>query len=87
VRDGQLRGLVRSLRGGAIDADVQVTPAGGAAGEPRALRAEAGRFTLDLPSGAYDVRIVARGHETQKRRVQIEPDGVTLLNIDLRVSR
>ena len=38
---------------------------------------------VDVPPGAYEVQIVAAGYETQKRRVQVEENGVTLLNIDL----
>ena len=39
-----------------------------------------------MAPGAYDVTISAPGYATQKRRVQIEQNGVTLLDVDLRVA-
>jgi hypothetical protein len=75
---GQLRGLVRSLSGRPVPAEIRVDPAG------RALRAVGGRFEIDVPPGAYEVTIAAPGFATQKRRVQVEQNGVTLLDVDLR---
>jgi hypothetical protein len=75
---GQLRGIVRSFRGSTIDADVNVD------GDANALRADQGRFELDVAPGVHEVRISARGYTTQVRRVRVEDNGVTLLNIDLK---
>ena len=75
---GQLRGIVRSFRGSTVDADVNVD------GGDKDLRAEQGRFELDVTPGVHEVRISARGYTTQVRRVRVEENGVTLLNIDLK---
>jgi hypothetical protein len=48
------------------------------------LRADQGRFELDVAPGVHEVRISARGYTTQVRRVRVEDNGVTLLNIDLK---
>jgi hypothetical protein len=76
---GQVRGLVRSLKGADVDADIRV-------GELR-LHAQHGRFEVDVPPGTYEVTISAPGYETQTRRVQVEENGVTLLDVDLKVER
>jgi uncharacterized membrane protein len=78
---GQIRGLVRSMGGRAVDAEVRIEPLG------RDLRAEQGRFEVDVAPGTYQVRIAAPGFETQERKVQVEQNGVTLLNVDLRGER
>jgi hypothetical protein len=78
---GQLRGLVRSLSGRPIQAEIRVEPTG------RALRAAGGRFEIDVAPGTYEVTIAAPGFATQKRRVQVEQNGVTLLDVDLRGDR
>ena len=86
-RQGQIRGLVRSLRGAAVAAEIAVepeTPAPGAAGEAKQLRAEDGRFQIDVVPGHYRVTISAPGYEVQKRTVDVEENGVTVLNVDLR---
>ena len=73
---GELRGIVRSLRGRSVDADVNVD------GDAKDLRADQGRFELDVTPGVHEVRISAPGYTTQVRRVRVEENGVTLLNID-----
>ena len=83
---GQLRGLVRSLKGAGLDAAIAIAPVEGTAGDARNLHADKGRFEIDVAPGAYDVTISAPGYATQKRRVQIEQNGVTLLDVDLRVA-
>ena len=75
---GQLRAIVRSFRGSAVDADISVD--GGA----NDLRADQGRIELDVTPGVHEVRISARGYTTQVRRVRVEENGVTLLNVDLK---
>jgi hypothetical protein len=89
---GQIRGLVRSLRGAVIGADIVVEPEpagspGAATPETQRLRAESGRFEIDVAPGRYRVTIAAPGYETQKRKVEVEEDGVTVLNVDLRTER
>ena len=73
---GQLRGEVRSARGRPIAASLTIEPSGvGAATD------EAGRFAVDLPPGEHAVTIRAPGRPPQRRRVRIEQDGVTILNV------
>jgi hypothetical protein len=84
---GQLRGLVRSFRGSAVIANVEIHRVGSAETSRQVLRAEAGRFQLDVAPGTYEVRIEAAGYESQRRRVAVERNGVTLLNVDLKVAR
>ena len=95
---GQIRGVVRSLRGLAVAADIRVEPeATSSAGdqsattgtppEPKRLRAESGRFRVDVQPGRYRVTIEAPGYATQVRKVEVEDNGVTLLNVDLRTDR
>ena len=45
---------------------------------------ENGEFTLDLPPGEYEVTIEAAGVKPQTRKVKVEQNGVTILNVDLR---
>jgi hypothetical protein len=85
--NGQIRGLVRSFRGVGLDAEIRIAPREQAAGTARTLRAEEGRFEADVAPGAYEVTITAPGYETQQRRVEVEQNGVTLLNADLRSTR
>jgi hypothetical protein len=76
---GQLRGLVRSFRGRPLAAKLKIEPIGlEARCDPR------GEFEIDLPPGVYDVAIDAAGYRAQKRRVRVERDGVTILNVDMR---
>jgi hypothetical protein len=89
---GQIRGLVRSLKGTALAADIRIEPeptasAETAPPEPQELRAEEGRFEIDVAPGRYRVTIAAPGYKTQKREVDIEENGVTVLNVDLRAER
>jgi hypothetical protein len=89
---GQIRGLVRSLKGTPVAAEIRIeseAPASAEAGppEPQALRAEEGRFEIDVAPGRYRVTIAAPGYKTQKREVDIDENGVTVLNVDLRAER
>jgi carboxypeptidase family protein len=78
---GQIRGLIRSFRGVALSAEIQIAPG------DRTLQAQDGRFEVDVAPGTYEVTITAPGYETQRRRVDVELNGVTLLNADLRSAR
>jgi hypothetical protein len=84
---GQIRGYVRSLSGRTVDADVEVRAAGKDTVSPQSLRADGGRFEIDVAPGSYEVHVSASGYETQRRRIQVERNGVTLLNVDLRSAR
>lgn len=79
IKPGQLRGLVRSFNGKGLVATIRVEPIG------TEVKTDAdGTFTVDVPPGAYEVSIVAPGHAPQKRPVEVEENGVTILNADLR---
>lgn len=79
IKAGQLRGLVRSFNGKPLAATIRVEP----------LNVETktdsdGTFQIDVPPGSYEVVIAAPGHAGQRRPVQVEENGVTILNADLR---
>jgi hypothetical protein len=74
----QVRGVVRSLDGNALPARVRVEPAG----KEATVDAD-GNFALDLAPGGYDVVIEAPGYNPQRRHVQVEPEGVVILNVEL----
>jgi hypothetical protein len=79
---GQLRGFVRSYGGRGLTATIRI--AGRNGGTPVQIESRGGNFERDLPPGSYDVVIEAEGFVTQRRRITIEENGVTLLNVDLR---
>jgi hypothetical protein len=89
---GQIRGLVRSLKGSAVAAEIRIEPEA-AADKPghgegaTPLRADGGRFEVDVPPGRYRITISAPGYQTQNRKVEVEENGVTLLDVDLRWQR
>lgn len=76
---GQLLGTVRNWTGKPLKASLTVAPGG-----VKAQSDEHGEFTLDLPPGDYDVTIEAEGVKPQTRKVKIEQNGVTILNVDMR---
>jgi hypothetical protein len=78
---GQIRGLIRSFRGVGLSAEIKIEPG------QHTLRTQDGRFEVDVAPGAYDVTIAAPGYQTQRRHVEVERNGVTLLNADLRSAR
>lgn len=74
----QVRGNIRSFSGEPLHATIRL--------KPRDLKAntdDEGHFELDLPPGAYTVRIRAFGYVSQSRRIMVEPNGVTVLNVEL----
>ncbi len=79
IKPGQLRGLVRSFNGKALVATIRVEPIG-----VEAKTDADGTFQIDVPPGAYEVVVAATGHAGQRRPVQVEENGVTILNADLR---
>jgi hypothetical protein len=83
---GQIRGLIRSFKGDGLDAEIAID-AGDRTLHAQTLHAKGGRFEADVAPGTYEVTITAPGYETQRRRVEVEQNGVTLLNADLRGAR
>jgi carboxypeptidase family protein len=79
ARSGQIRGLVRSFDGRALKARIRVEPLGTLLSTDAA-----GSFSVDVPSGHYDVVIEAPGHGRQTRAVEVGEDGVVIVNADLR---
>lgn len=75
---GQLRGLVRSFGGQGLQAQIRVEPLG-----TELVTEASGEFSLNVPPGHYDVVIVAPGHASQRRGVEVTVDGVIILNADL----
>ena len=79
IKPGQLRGLVRSFNGKPLAATIRVEPLG-----VEAKTDADGTFQIDVPPGSYEVVVAAPGHAGQRRPVQVEENGVTILNADLR---
>ncbi len=76
--DGELRGTVLSYGGRGIRTRLVI--------EPSHLEVdtdEAGRFAIEIQPGTYQVVIDAPGFKGQRRQVEIQPKGVTYLNVDL----
>jgi hypothetical protein len=76
--EGQIRGLIRSFAGEGLAATVRIEPLG-----KEVETDEDGTFIVDLAPGQYQVIIKADGYRTQRRRITVEKDGVTILNADL----
>lgn len=80
---GQIRGLVRSLRGVGLEAAQIVV-------EPGSLQARTdgeGNFEVNVEPGEYEVIVSVDGYTPQRRRVRVEERGVVLLNLDMRRDR
>jgi hypothetical protein len=75
---GQLRGLVRSFGGQGLRAKIRIEPI-----HVEIPSDDVGAFVVDVAPGRYDVTIEAPGHGSQRRRVEVRPDGVVILNADL----
>jgi len=74
----QVRGVVRSFGGKGLTATIRVEPAG-----LETTTDATGSFQLDVPPGSYEVVIEAKGYQTQHRKVQLDAQGVVILNADL----
>ncbi len=58
--------------------------------EPAGLEVTAdtdGSFQVDVPPGRYTVVVTLAGFEGQRRPVEVEDEGVAVLNIELRRAR
>lgn len=75
---GQVRGLVRSFGGTAVSAKIRIQP-----GDLGTTTDAEGFFELDVAPGTYQVSIEADGFVTQQRKVEVEKNGVVVLNADL----
>jgi hypothetical protein len=78
----QLRGLIRAFDGKPLSATITIAPLG------KKLTTDAnGQFEVDVPPGAYTVAIRSYGYQTQRRRVTVDANGVSIINADLRKKR
>ncbi len=78
--EGQIKGNVRSLRGGQpVKARITIAPLGTAVNSD-----DKGNFVVDVPPGQYSLEIEAQGYEPQTRAAQVERLGVTIIVVDLR---
>ena len=75
----QIRGTVRSFSGQALSATVSVAPGG-----LEVAADEHGEFRIDVAPGSYTVQLRARGYRSQTRKVVVDDNGVTVLNVELR---
>ncbi|MCP4449073.1 MAG: carboxypeptidase regulatory-like domain-containing protein [Myxococcales bacterium] len=76
---GQLRGQVRSFRGQGLSGKLTVEPGG------KSIETDAaGGFELDLPPGDYEVTISVARFKAQTRKIRIDENGVTIMNVELR---
>jgi hypothetical protein len=73
-----LRGYVRAFSGESVPATIRITP-----GDHTIQCDSDGAFQMEVPPGTYEVSIEAPGFLSQKRRLSVTKDGVTLLNVDL----
>jgi hypothetical protein len=79
---GQVRGLVRDFGGKPVAARIRIEPVGA-----DVILDPDGTFQANVAPGTYEVIIHADGYVDQKRRVVVERDGVTMLNVELRRGR
>lgn len=79
---GQVRGLVRDFAGSPLVARIRIEPLG-----VEVPVGKDGTFETNVAPGAYEVVIHAEGYADQKRRIVVERDGVTMLNVELRKGR
>jgi len=76
---GQLRGRVRSFRGQGLTSKLTVEP-----GSTSIDSDTEGNFELDLPPGDYEVTIEVEGFKAQTRKIRVDENGVTIMNVDMR---
>ena len=78
----QIRGVIRTFDGRGLAATVRVEPLG-----LEVVAGDDGRFTVDVPPGAYKVVVTLAGFASQTRKVTVEVEGVAIANIELRKAR
>jgi len=79
---GQIRGTVRGTKGEAVLAKVEVVEL-----SAHLDTTGDGTFALDVQPGHYTVVVTAEGFDPERREVDVEHNGVTVLLIDLRGTR
>jgi hypothetical protein len=79
---GQIRGVISAMRGDALSATIRVEPPG-----IEVTTDAEGAFQVDVPPGSYTIVVSAPGYLTQRRRMGVEQNGVTVLNADLMEER
>jgi hypothetical protein len=79
--DGQVRGIIRAFRTGkpVVGATVSVEPGGA-----KATVGADGTFVINVAPGQYKLTVSAPGLTSQSLDVTVDPDGVSIKNIDLR---
>jgi hypothetical protein len=78
--EGEIKGNVRSLRGGQpVKARITIAPLGTVVNTD-----DKGNFVAPVPPGQYSLQIEAQGYEPQTRAAQVERLGVTIIMVDLR---
>ena len=84
---GVIRGRIRSFDGRPLAANIRVMTNGQAEPVHTASASAEGTFEFEIPPGNYQVIVEAPGHDSQRRRVTVELQGVTVLNVDMRRGR
>ncbi|NRA35601.1 MAG: carboxypeptidase regulatory-like domain-containing protein [Polyangiaceae bacterium] len=84
IPPGQVRGLVRSFRGRGIAATIVILSKEGGDAVATVQAGKDGHFRVGVEPGSYEVSVEAAGYKSQKRKVRVEENGVTVLNVDLR---
>ena len=87
IPPGQVRGLVRSFRGRGIAATIVILSKEGGDAVATVQAGKDGHFRVGVEPGSYEVSVEAAGYKSQKRKVRVEENGVTVLNVDLRGAR
>jgi hypothetical protein len=82
IGTGALRGTIQTFGGKPLAATIEIPL------RQQQVTCDAdGSFELALPAGTYMVRIIAPGYKSQERKVTIDGNGVTILNVNLRRER
>jgi hypothetical protein len=80
----QIRGIVRAFSGKPVKATIAVSAEHATLDLPASVETDVnGAFEISVPPGVYMVSIRADGYVEQQRKVAVELEGVTVLNIDL----
>lgn len=79
---GQLRGLVRSFGGNPLRATISIKPLG-----KKVSTDKNGQFQTDVPPGNYRIEIRSYGYRTQRIKVKVSQNGVSIVNADMRKKR
>jgi hypothetical protein len=77
---GEVRGVVRALKGGKPVKGATITL------EPGGAKVETdadGNFQINVAPGQYKLKVSAPGLKTQELDVNVDPEGVAIKNIDL----